>query len=184
MCIRDRYSTNQGCMHTIIWFCLNCNWDVYKRQFQKEVQYLGHLVSAAGVSMVPNLSLIHIYGNLIAAYRTTNNILNILRTHEPTALEKKTGIYKLMCDDCDAFYVGQTGHGFLKRFVEHRPPTSYRALENMKSSFAKHLVDENTDILILRLTYSCLLYTSFQFCIYFFLFKNVNKRHCFGLKKY
>ena len=53
--------------------------------------------------------------NLIAAYRTTNNILNILRVHEPTALEKKTGVYKLICDDCDAFYLGQTGRGFFEK---------------------------------------------------------------------
>ena len=32
---------------------------------------------------------------------------------------------------------------FLKRLVEHRTPTSHHALENMKSSFAKHLVNEN-----------------------------------------
>ena len=40
-------------------------------------------------------------------------------------------IYKLMCDDCDAFYVGQTGRSFLKRFTEHRLPTRLHSLDTV-----------------------------------------------------
>ena len=46
--------------------------------------------------------------NIKVTYKTTNNIMNNLRVRRTTSLEHKTGVYKLICDDCDAFYVGQT----------------------------------------------------------------------------
>ena len=49
----------------------------------------------------------------------------------------------MSCNDCDAFYVGQTGRGFLKRFNEHKLPTTCRNYDTIKSSFAKHLINEN-----------------------------------------
>ena len=65
--------------------------------------------------------------NIKVTYKTTNNIMNNLRVRRTTSFEHKTGVYKLICDDCDAFYVGQTGRGFLKRFAEHRPPTHFHS---------------------------------------------------------
>ena len=65
-------------------------------------------------------------------------------------LEKKTGVYKLSCDDCECFYIGQTGRGFQKRFIEHTPKHNLKGqttLSNIKSNYARHLI-------------SCLLYTS------------------------
>ena len=53
--------------------------------------------------------------NIKVTYKTTNSIMNNLRVHRTSSLEHKTGVYKLICDDCDAFYVGQTGRGFLKK---------------------------------------------------------------------
>ena len=81
--------------------------------------------------------------NINVTYKTTNHIMNNLRVHGPTNLEHKTGVYKLLCDDCDAFYIGQTGRGFLKRFTEHRPPTYFHSLDYIRSKFAKHLIIEN-----------------------------------------
>ena len=39
--------------------------------------------------------------------------------------------------------MGQTGRGFLKRFIEHRPPTHFHSLDSVKSKFAEHLISEN-----------------------------------------
>ena len=52
---------------------------------------------------------------------------------------KKTGIYKISCNDCDKFYIGQTGRAFQTRFKEHLP----KAKNNLKSNYAAHLVNEN-----------------------------------------
>ena len=47
----------------------------------------------------------------------------------------KTGIYKIKCDDCPAFYIGQTSRSFSKRFKEHLPRKS------TKSAYANHLIN-------------------------------------------
>ena len=88
-------------------------------------------------------SIFYKTSNIKVTYKTTNNIMNNLRVRRTTSHEHKTGVYKLICDDCDAFYVGQTGHGFLKRFTTHRPPTHLHSLDNIKSKFAEHLITEN-----------------------------------------
>ena len=102
-------------------------------------------ITATYTNFMPNIlkSLINKNSDIVVTYKTTNNILNNLRTHESTCLENKTGVYKLSCNDCDAFYVGQTGRGFLKRFNEHKPPTICRNYDTIKSKFAKHLINEN-----------------------------------------
>ena len=41
-------------------------------------------------------------------------------TSEETEI-KKTGIYKLNSNNCDMFYLGQTGRLFHKRFNKHLP---------------------------------------------------------------
>ena len=58
--------------------------------------------------------------NIMTIFKTNNNIMNILHHNNSiTPLEKKPGVYKLSCDDCDCFYIGQTGRGVLQRFNEH-----------------------------------------------------------------
>ena len=67
--------------------------------------------------------------NIMKIFKTNTNIMNILRHNNSiTPLEKKTGVYKLSCDDCDCFYIGQTGRGFLKRFNEHTPKHNLKKL--------------------------------------------------------
>lgn len=48
------------------------------------------------------------------------------------------GIYKITCDNCNCFYIGQTGRNFLTRYREH-----VRISENNQSSFYLHLRNEN-----------------------------------------
>ena len=55
------------------------------------------------------------------SFKTNNNLVKLLRSNKRTPLEKKTGIYKLMCKYCDCFYIRQTERGFLQHFREHIP---------------------------------------------------------------
>ena len=57
--------------------------------------------------------------NIKVAFKTNNNISNLLRIKQPLPLEDKTGVYRISCNDCDCFYLGQTGKSFLKRYKEH-----------------------------------------------------------------
>lgn len=58
--------------------------------------------------------------------------------HNTNKLEK-TGVYKLKCNDCDKFYIGQTGRSFAKRAKEHKPNPR---INPQKSSYAQHIIDE------------------------------------------
>ena len=40
-------------------------------------------------------------------FKTNNRLWNFVRPVVQTNIESKTGIYKLLCDDCDRFYIGQ-----------------------------------------------------------------------------
>ena len=73
---------------------------------------------------------------ITVAFKTTNNIKKRLgqRTHIPD--EEKTGVYKLECDDCDKFYIGQTGRQSAERFKEHPPKSD---ISKTRSSYAQHL---------------------------------------------
>ena len=51
-----------------------------------------------------------------------------------TSIEKRTGVYKMICDDCDMHYIGQTGRVFFERYKEHLP-TSISNIN--KSNYAK-----------------------------------------------
>ena len=45
--------------------------------------------------------------------------------------------YKLECDDCDKFYIGQTGRPSAERFKEHLPKSD---ISKTRSSYAQHLM--------------------------------------------
>ena len=84
--------------------------------------------------------------NITATFKTNNSPLKILRHRKPIPVEKKSGIYKLSCNDCNSFYIGQTGRGFLKLFKEHTPKrhlNNLTLLNNIKSNFARHLILHN-----------------------------------------
>jgi hypothetical protein len=51
---------------------------------------------------------------------------------------KKPGVYKLMCPECDSFYVGQTGRSFEIRFKEHLRSFKYKKTD---STFANHFLE-------------------------------------------
>ena len=68
--------------------------------------------------------------NIMIIFKTNNNIMNILHHNNSiTPLEKKPGVYKLSCDHCDCFYIGQTGRGVLKRFIEHTLKHNFKKLD-------------------------------------------------------
>ena len=84
--------------------------------------------------------------NYQISFRTNNKLLKLLNKRPPIPLNKKSGIYKITCDDCDCFYIGQTGRSFVARFPEHLPPKNPRTpiiLDKVKSNFARHIIDKN-----------------------------------------
>ena len=78
--------------------------------------------------------------NITLTFRTDNNIKKILHHKSAKPIKQRTGVYKIQCDDCNSFYIGQTGRAFKKRFQEHLPKND---IHNIKSNFARHLVNNN-----------------------------------------
>ena len=75
------------------------------------------------------------------AFRTSNNIHKFLREKQDLPPQKQSGVYRLKCENCPAFYIGQTGREFEVRYKEHLP--KIKATSNQKSNFAQHLVLNN-----------------------------------------
>ena len=65
-------------------------------------------------------SITNIFENstIKTAYRTTNNIFNLLASEKQTS-GKSSGIYKLTCNTCNRAYIGQTGRMIGIRYKEH-----------------------------------------------------------------
>ena len=78
--------------------------------------------------------------NTAVIFKTNNNIQNVLRAKRNKTPERYSGIYNIVCDDCDKFYIGQTGRGFKDRYIEHLPRKN---INNIKSSYAQHLMEYN-----------------------------------------
>lgn len=79
------------------------------------------------------------------AHKTNNTIAKNLREHNNTNT-LDSGIYKLSCNDCNDFYIGQTGRSFIQRFKEHTMEINHT---HPKSNYAQHLKVNNhtyTDI--------------------------------------
>lgn len=73
--------------------------------------------------------------NIQLAFRTTNSLRLKLRSNNTnTSIYTNPGIDKITCQDCNCFYIGQTGRNFNVRFKEH-----IRDSENNQSSFFLHL---------------------------------------------
>jgi len=68
-------------------------------------------------------------------YRTTNKLTKHINAHK-VKRKMETGVYKLICNDCDAFYIGQTGRNFETRFKEHVKGVGK---QNSKSNYAEHI---------------------------------------------
>src|SRR5436190_14138977 len=60
--------------------------------------------------------------NVTVAYKTSNKLGNFLKNKKQAGNDmEKTGVYKLLCNDCPSYYVGQTSRSFQTRFKEHLP---------------------------------------------------------------
>lgn len=73
--------------------------------------------------------------NIEIAFKTTDNISNIVRTKQPKPLEGKTGVFKIICDDCNSFYLSQTVRPFVKGLREHLPKRDIEKLNPIIPSF-------------------------------------------------
>ena len=82
------------------------------------------------------------YGYWVGFYpATTLSTLICLKDKIPA--DQKSGVYRLVCGECDSQYIGQTGRTFKKRFSEHR--SAYTAHKPHQSAMAKHCLDQNHD---------------------------------------
>ena len=69
-------------------------------------------------------------------YRTLGSLF--ASPEDPIPTLSRSGVYKLSCPNCPAFYMGKTGRTFTKRFNEHAD--SFRKGKR-DSAFAEHLLD-------------------------------------------
>ena len=75
------------------------------------------------------------------AYRTENTLQRHLNTQTTQANKyNQTGVYKLTCNGCDKFYIGQTGRSFQTRYKEHI--TAITKGYNT-STYAEHITNAN-----------------------------------------
>lgn len=97
---------------------------------------------------MPNiLSLVMNSVGIKITFRSNNKPLNILKPkiYTPIPTEEKPGIYKLICDDCNRFYISQTGfRSNLKRFHEHTPK-KITSVDNINCNYSRHFVTHNHD---------------------------------------
>lgn len=75
------------------------------------------------------------------AFRTTNKLGNIIKQSNNTNNDKydSPGVYKLNCNDCNKFYIGQTKRNFKTRYKEHIKALNTQA----HSTYAEHLLNDN-----------------------------------------
>lgn len=77
--------------------------------------------------------------NIFITFRTDQNVRHLCNGKDSLENSKKSGVYKLLCNDCNGVYVGQTGRNFEIRYKEH--VAAHRNGHPDKSHFAKHLID-------------------------------------------
>lgn len=72
------------------------------------------------------------------AYRNSNKLENIINPRKTSNGDEfdGSGVYKVKCNDCPKYYIGQTGRSFRTRFKEHLPKKTV----TQKSNYAEHLV--------------------------------------------
>ena len=83
--------------------------------------------------------------NIITAFKTNNSIRRLLSNKKTIKIptHEKSRIYKMICNNCSKFYLGQTGRSFGERFTEHLPKDD---ISKTTSNFAKHLMNKNHNI--------------------------------------
>lgn len=93
--------------------------------YGKVSDYIGKLVSNSDIKV---------------AFKPQSKISNILfNAKDQKSKFDQSGVYKLICSECDAFYIGQTGRSFAARYKEHL--RSYTN-KKMDSTFAAHCTNE------------------------------------------
>ncbi|KAK9880850.1 hypothetical protein WA026_013175 [Henosepilachna vigintioctopunctata] len=65
----------------------------------------------------------------------------LVNNKEKTNVEDKSGIYKIFCNECPAFYIGQTGRKIKTRVDEHKRSILYNAC--IKTGFSEHCINSN-----------------------------------------
>lgn len=81
--------------------------------------------------------------NINVAFKTSDKLDRLVRNDKMINVKNvadKSGVYKITCDDCPKYYIGQTRRSFRQRFKEHLPLTP-SAIN--KSAYAAHIVDSN-----------------------------------------
>ena len=92
--------------------------------------------------------------NIPPTFCNRNNLSSIFVNNKIHIIKPitKSGVYKLQFDNCDAFYIGQTGRSFNQRHVEHMISPRKLQVNNLSpnasslnfiSAFADHLFDNN-----------------------------------------
>ena len=81
-------------------------------------------------------------GTTFQSNHTLKSLLTHTKTPTPSHLQQNV-IYKIPCDDCDAFYIGQTCRPLIKRIKEHEACNRLNnfidsSTGNIKSAPAKH----------------------------------------------
>lgn len=64
------------------------------------------------------------------------NVHKFLRHTTLRTMERRTVVYKMICDECDMVFIDQTGRAFIQRFKAHLPESNFNTI---KSKYAKHL---------------------------------------------
>ena len=83
----------------------------------------------AGSPIVGNVFKRH---SVKLAYRNTGTLLNKLKTKKQEQdILTRSGVYEIKCDDCEHFYIGETGRTIRERITEHR--------RTVTSAFGRHL---------------------------------------------
>lgn len=72
------------------------------------------------------------------AYSNNNKMQQKLK-HKTHSQPLDTSVYKITCNDCNKFYIGQTGRSFLTRFKEHIKDIN---APDPKSNYAQHIKTE------------------------------------------
>ena len=72
--------------------------------------------------------------NIGCAFKTEHTVYSLIKRNlsNDNGL-RRSGVYKIKCDDCEAFYLGETGRDVRTRVMEHR---KYRE----RSNFGRHLL--------------------------------------------
>lgn len=110
---------------------------LYPLPLERPQKYVGSLTYLGSVSDRVSKTLAR--NEIRVAFKTNNSLRQLCNGKDRLEDHKKSGVYKLVCDECNGIYVGQTGRNFQTRYKEHL--AAYRNNCPERSHFAKHLID-------------------------------------------